>query len=57
VTQALAEAGTVLETPAEPGTAFVEVVARYAAALDAGTEPETAFAEARRAIGWEDAAG
>jgi hypothetical protein len=57
ISHALADTGTVLETPAEPGTAFADLVGRYAAALDAGTDPATAFAEARQASGWEQQPG
>jgi hypothetical protein len=49
----LSGAGTVLEAPLEGDGAFAELVGRYAAGLDAGEEPQTAFASARRATGWE----
>jgi hypothetical protein len=53
VSERLSGAGTVLEAPAEGERAFAELVGRYAAALDAGEEPQVAFASARRATGWE----
>lgn len=53
VGERLAEAGTVLEAPDGSDGAFPELVGRYAAALDAGQDPSTAFAEARRATGWQ----
>lgn len=51
--EALADAGTVLGAPAEPSTAFADMVGRYAAALDRGDTPAEAFASASRAAGWE----
>lgn len=53
VSERLSGAGTVLEAPAEGNGAFADLVGRYAAALDAGEEPQIAFASARRATGWE----
>jgi sugar/nucleoside kinase (ribokinase family) len=53
VSERLSGAGTVLEAPDEGNGAFAELVGRYAAALDAGEEPQAAFASARRATGWE----
>jgi hypothetical protein len=53
VSDRLAGAGTVLEAPEDSEGAFPELVGRYAAALDAGNEPSAAFADARRATGWE----
>ena len=46
---------TVLEMPAEDEGAFAELVGRYAAALDGGTEPATAWQAALAASGWEAA--
>ncbi len=51
--QALAGAGTVLETPSEDVTSFAKVVASYAARLAAGEPASTAFLEATAATGWE----
>jgi sugar/nucleoside kinase (ribokinase family) len=53
VSDRLSGAGTVLEAPGEGNGAFADLVGRYAAALDAGEEPQVAFASARRATGWE----
>lgn len=53
VSERLAASATVLETPSEPGPRFAELVGRYAAALDVGTDAARAFAEAVRATGWE----
>lgn len=50
---ALADAGTVLETPSEGAASFVAVVARYAAGLEAGRSAAEAFQEATAAGGWE----
>ncbi|HEV8516739.1 MAG TPA: hypothetical protein VGQ47_03745 [Candidatus Limnocylindrales bacterium] len=47
------ESATILEAPADAGTAFGELVGRYAASLDRGESPENAFATARAATGWE----
>lgn len=51
----LAEAGTVLEAPPEDLEAFVQVVAKYAAGMEAGKSAAEAFREATDAIGWERA--
>ena len=48
----LPEDTTVLVAPEEDGEAFPRLVGRYAAALDAGSEPEAAFA-AVAGDGWE----
>lgn len=53
VSERLAASATVLETPSEPSPRFAELVGRYAAALDVGTDAARAFAEAVRATGWE----
>jgi sugar/nucleoside kinase (ribokinase family) len=53
VGERLANAGTVLEAPDGGAGAFPDLVGRYAAALDAGQDPSTAFSEARRATGWQ----
>lgn len=53
VSERMAASATVLETPAEPGARFAELVGRYAAALDTGMDPARAFAESVRATGWE----
>ncbi len=51
----LADAGTVLEAPPEDLEAFVQVVARYAAGMEAGKSAAEAFREATDAVGWERA--
>jgi hypothetical protein len=51
----LPETATVLDAPAETGTAFAEVVARYAVALDDGRSPADAWRDAVDATGWEQA--
>lgn len=50
----VAGAGTVLEAP-EDLDAFVQVVARYAAGLEAGKPAADAFREATASTGWERA--
>lgn len=50
----VAGAGTVLEAP-EDLEAFVDVVARYAAGLEAGKPAAEAFREATASTGWERA--
>lgn len=52
VPDGLPEDATVLIAPDEDGEAFPRLLGRYAAALDAGSEPEAAFAVATGA-GWE----
>jgi hypothetical protein len=49
----LRDAATVLEAPEDGGSAFAELVARYAVALDSGQEPRVAFETARVATGFE----
>lgn len=56
-TPELAEAATVLEAPAGAVGPFAEMVGRFAAALDSGTDAAQAFADATRDAGWESAAG
>lgn len=51
----LAVAGTVLEAPSEDIAAFVRVVGRFAAELEAGRPAAEAFQEATAATGWERA--
>ena len=40
VSELLADAATVLEAPAVPGSRFADVVGRFAAAVDAGADPD-----------------
>jgi len=47
---------TLLEAPAVDDGSFGRVVGAFAAALDAGSEPADAFAEAVRVSGWEPVA-
>ena len=49
----LPETATVLDAPAETGTAFAEVVARYAVALDDGRAAADAWRDAVDQTGWE----
>jgi len=53
VEPALGPAATVLRSPADEAAPFAELVGRYAARLDGGAEPGTAFADALQAVGWE----
>jgi ribokinase len=55
VTSELAETATVLEAPRDATAPFAEMVGRYAAALDSGSDAASAFAEASTATGWERA--
>lgn len=50
-----AQASTVFAAPADEGRTFVDMVGRYAAALDGGAAPPDAFATATRDAGWEPA--
>lgn len=52
----LPDTATVFAATAGEQDAFVELVAGYAAALDAGEEPAEAFRRARDAAGWETVA-
>jgi hypothetical protein len=47
---------TVLEMPVEDDGAFAQLVGRYAAALDSGTEAAAAWQAAVSAVGWESVA-
>jgi DNA-binding transcriptional LysR family regulator len=47
------DTATVLEAPAERGAAFIEVVARYANALDDGRAAPDAWRDAVDQTGWE----
>ena len=49
------ETATVLESPAEGGTAFTELVGRYAVALDDGHAAADAWRDAVDQTGWEQA--
>jgi hypothetical protein len=52
----LPPAATVLERPrSDPERAFAHVVAAYALALDQGREPQEAFGDAARSLGWAPA--
>ncbi len=51
--ESLREAAAILEAPDDDDTAFVERVARYAAALDSGEEQRIAFETARSPTGLE----
>ena len=52
-TNGLPDTATVLEAPAETGTAFAELVARYAVALDNGRSAADAWRDAVDETGWE----
>lgn len=52
----LPDSATIFAAPAGEQDAFVELVARYAAALDAGEAPAEAFRRARDTAGWETVA-
>jgi len=47
---------TVLEMPAEDDGAFAQLVGRYAASLDTGTQADEAWQAAVAAVGWESVA-
>jgi sugar/nucleoside kinase (ribokinase family) len=49
----LPEGATVLQAPRDVGSAFGELVGRYAAGLDRAETPADAFAAARSAVGWD----
>ena len=54
--QASIEGATVLQAPADdPDHRFAKLVGRYAAGLDGGLDPATAFGSASEALGWETA--
>ena len=49
-------AATILEAPDDAESPFAAAVARYAAALEAGTDPARALRSAVEAAGWEPVA-
>jgi len=52
----LPDHATVLTAPDEDAGAFAELVGRYVASLDTGTDPADAWRDALAATGWEPAA-
>jgi hypothetical protein len=50
---AIPETATILEAPVDDDGSFARLVGAYAAALDAGEDPGTAFRDGVTAAGWE----